>query len=496
MSVRDPRQMLQELVSKRILPLANRFKYSPETFNPNANWKPTILVVGNYSSGKSTLINEITGGTVQRTGQAPTDDCFTILTAADDSPDLEPMEVAEEIAGHTLVNDPKLPFGRFRRFGDRFLAHFVMKKIQAPALRDFALIDSPGMLDSVTERDRGYDYHLVLGQLAELADLVVLMFDPHKAGTIRETYDSIRSTLPLATSEDRVLFVMNRIDECRNVSDLLRSFGALCWNLSQMTGRKDVPRVYLTFSPSSKDHYPALNELRTEREELINRISDAPRVQTNNWLGKVDNNLRKLELIAQAMNAAATRYRTAFTSLLTRTAIGGLVGIVVIDTLLDWLVSHPRIGLIGRFFANDIGVATWIVPIVLLVLVLTGGYYYIAKIWKPRFHQRLLENVDELPKLPDRYSRDLWESVRKHVLTILEDPASYSLFSSYTRPLASLRKIIDVDLRELYEVHFRRRNSASNSSISTLGDKHAPPSQGAGDDSHHPSSVANASSSH
>ena len=88
----------------------------------------------------------------------------------------------------------------------------------------------------------------MVGDLAEIADLILILFDPHKAGTIREAYTSIRDTLPKSTFEDRIMFVLNRIDECVSLKDLLRVYGTLCWNLSQITGRKDIPAIYLTYS--------------------------------------------------------------------------------------------------------------------------------------------------------------------------------------------------------------------------------------------------------
>jgi EH domain-containing protein 1 len=60
------------------------------------------------------------------------------------------------------------------------------------------------MLDSITERDRGYNYQDVIGDLAQIADLVLVLFDPHKAGTVREAHTSLRDTLPAKTFEDRV----------------------------------------------------------------------------------------------------------------------------------------------------------------------------------------------------------------------------------------------------------------------------------------------------
>ncbi|MBT6339816.1 MAG: dynamin family protein, partial [Desulfobacula sp.] len=198
---------LQSKVKKTLSPLFLKYHLNFSNLDAILKWRPIVLVIGNYSSGKSTLINELLGQDIQRTGQAPTDDSFTIITAG------VAGEEAREIPGSTLVNDDTLPFGGFKKFGERFMSHFLMKKMENPVLENMAIIDSPGMLDSVTEKDRGYDYMAVLGEMANLADLIVLMFDPHKAGTIKETYTAIRSTLPEKSGEDRIIFVMSRVDE-------------------------------------------------------------------------------------------------------------------------------------------------------------------------------------------------------------------------------------------------------------------------------------------
>src|SRR6185312_3854842 len=97
-------------------------------------------------------------------------------------------------------------------------------------------------------------------------------FDPHKAGTVREAHASLRTTLPAKTFEDRVLFVLNRVDECDNLSDLLRVYGTLCWNLSQMLGRKDIPPICLTYAASGlasgRPPAPYLSYLENQRAEL------------------------------------------------------------------------------------------------------------------------------------------------------------------------------------------------------------------------------------
>ena len=72
---------LQHKVKRSLSPLFAKYKLDFSNLESILKWKPIVLVIGNYSSGKSTLINELLGEDIQRTGQAPTDDSFTIITA-------------------------------------------------------------------------------------------------------------------------------------------------------------------------------------------------------------------------------------------------------------------------------------------------------------------------------------------------------------------------------------------------------------------------------
>ena len=219
--VESLRKELVGIVEDKLSPLSEKYSFSKTRLEAGISWKPIVLVLGNYSSGKSTLINELLGAEIQKTGQAPTDDSFTVITQA--PAEQEDLEINRD--GMVLLNDPTYPFESFRKHGKRFASHFRLKSVKSDFLNNLAIIDTPGMLDSVSEKDRGYDYQEVIGEMAKLADLILVLFDPHKAGTIRETYESLRKTLPASTYEDRVMFVLNRVDECENLNDLLRVYG-------------------------------------------------------------------------------------------------------------------------------------------------------------------------------------------------------------------------------------------------------------------------------
>ncbi|MGL5096066.1 MAG: dynamin family protein, partial [Planctomycetia bacterium] len=411
----EVRQQLERLINEEIQPIAKRYGYQPQSLNLKTNWRPIVLIIGNYSSGKSTFINEMCGGTIQRTGQAPTDDCFTILLDADDegaaAAPTGTAEVVEEVPGSVLVNDPSLPFGGFKSFGNRFVSHFQMKKLKNSRLKQLAIIDSPGMLDSVAERDRGYNYQEVVGRLAELADLVVLIFDPYRAGTIKETYVSIRSTLPEYTSEDRVVFVLNRIDECKNLHDLLHCYGVLCWNLSQMTGRKDVPHIYLTYSPTLGRPDPVFMGLASQRDELIEKIEQAPRLQIGHMLGNVDNHLHKLEMLSRVLAKASRRFVLGTIGYIQLALAAVVVFAILGDFVLAWGTTGTANSFLGRVFAGTLSTSSFFVPLVLAVLGSAGAVYFYRNVFRPGFHQRLRETVDQWVALDTRYDQDMWESL-------------------------------------------------------------------------------------
>jgi len=113
------RSELVDMVTKCLTPVAKKYRYSSVSLESNIRWKPTVLLLGNYSSGKSTLINELLGGQIQATGQAPTDDSFTVISGTTDHLDW-PVQVIESRDGKALLNDSEFPFDLLKKHGQRF----------------------------------------------------------------------------------------------------------------------------------------------------------------------------------------------------------------------------------------------------------------------------------------------------------------------------------------------------------------------------------------
>ncbi len=405
---------LIEMVEEKLTPVALKYKYSEVPLESTIKWKPVVLILGNYSSGKSTLINEYIGGYIQDTGQAPTDDSFTVITYDPSESEDHVIRVTEEHDGAYLLNDPEFPFEKLKKYGRRFASHFRLKKVNSPFLKNLAIIDTPGMLDSVTERDRGYNYQDVIGDFARIADLILVLFDPHKAGTVQETYVALRETLPANTFEERILFVLNRIDECESMTDMLQVYGTLCWNLSQMTGRKDIPRIHLTYSScaarmSEKTDY--LKYLENQRDELRETILSAPDLRLDHLAGFVENHSESLDHFLEAL----VNYK--------KKALGFDVRFGVTASVFSLIVSFAVI-----FFLSLSGALGGMPVQLLMTFGMAGSVLcYITfvaafkNVFKNRFHKKIINDFDTITSLENQRRRDTWSVIRKLSETYLEE---------------------------------------------------------------------------
>jgi len=447
--IQELRSELLDLVEKRLSPIAKRYHYSETPLETTIRWRPLVLVLGNYSSGKSAMINEFLGEDIQATGQAPTDDSFTILTYGNPDREGDRIRVTEERDGKYLLNDPKFPFQNLKRHGQRFSSHFRLKKVNSPILKNFAIIDTPGMLDSIAEQGRGYNFQEVIGDLAQIADLILVLFDAHKAGTIRETHISLRDTLPAHTFEDRVIFVLNRIDECSSLSDLLRVYGTLCWNLSQITGRKDIPMIRLTYSSqaaarSANRHIPEagyLQYLENQREELKRAVLEAPRHRLDNQASFVELHSERLSQYLEALVGYGSKRRKFvlkqfFMGLLP--CIGGAAAVLSLLLnfgLMGWSPPPVMLGLFGG------------ISILFLFLWMT----VFTRMLVNRFHRKQLNHMDDLVSLDNQSRRDSWAAVRDPAVTYLQKTEGRLSLWRLEDDLSAVRSILEQGTKEIRE---------------------------------------------
>jgi GTPase SAR1 family protein len=273
---------------------------------------PFCLLVGNHSSGKSSFINYVLGQSIQKSGVAPTDDTFTVI-----APPGPAMPRIGDADGPTLVGNPDLGFQSLRQFGPALIHHTQLKVRQSPL--NFMLVDSPGMIDAPTNfaanrdskmMDRGYDFPGVIRWFAQRADVVLLFFDPDKPGTTGETMSVLLNSL--SGMDHKLLIVLNKADQFNKIHDFARAYGSLCWNLSKVIPRKDLPPIFTMSLPNDSKNNTlsaSLSDLEHTRDDVVQQVMQAPKRRIDNVITNLYDSTSMLILYSKIWNDVAMRYR-------------------------------------------------------------------------------------------------------------------------------------------------------------------------------------------
>uniref|UniRef100_A0A3Q1HFB5 EH-domain containing 2a n=1 Tax=Anabas testudineus TaxID=64144 RepID=A0A3Q1HFB5_ANATE len=263
---------LKNLYYKRLLPIEKYYSFhhfhSPSYEDADFDNKPMVLVMGQYSAGKTTFIRylieqEFPGS---RVGPEPTTDCFTALMYGD---------TERIIPGNALTVDPKKPFRNLNIFGNSFLNRLQCVQMPNQVLENISIIDTPGILTASKRKlSRGYDFPAVLRWFAERVDRIILLFDSHKLEFSDELTWAFGALLGF---EDKLRVVLNKADRMDS-QQLMRVYGALMWSLGKVFRTPEILRVYIgSFWSEPRqmcDHYQLIE---LEEEDLLSDIRNLPR---------------------------------------------------------------------------------------------------------------------------------------------------------------------------------------------------------------------------
>ncbi len=208
-------------VSRKLGLLSNE-----ETYTSTISWWPMISILGTFSAGKSTFINDYLGSPVQQTGNQAVDDKFTVVCYGKND---DPMT----LPGLALDADPRFPFYNISEEvnkvdpgeGNRVNLYLQLKTLNTDRLKGKILIDSPGF-DADSQRD---GILRITNHIVEMSDLVLIFFDARhpEPGAMRDTLEHLVGTTIGHKDANKVLYILNQIDTTAkedNLEDVIGSW--------------------------------------------------------------------------------------------------------------------------------------------------------------------------------------------------------------------------------------------------------------------------------
>jgi GTPase SAR1 family protein len=460
---------------------------------------PAVLLVGNHSSGKSSFINHVLGRQIQKAGVAPTDDAFTIIAPGPEDRDQDGpalyvfCEQVENLCFRCIrlcgfsssslisvffsffeyrIGDPDWGFSPLRQFGPTLIHHSLLK-IRRDLNANFIMIDTPGMIDSPgnatgflgkTPMDRGYDFQGVLRWMAERADVVCLFFDPDKPGTTGETLSVLLHSL--SGMDHKLLIVLNKADQFEKMHDFARAYGSLCWNLSKVIPRKDLPRIYTMCLPStiSNDDLTPVSvlqqDLETARHEVVEQIRQAPARRVDNVITLLYDSCCLLEMQAKLLQDWHARKSKLFWK-----AVQQVTGVLTVGSAATALWHTTAAATVSSAAAVTSGMAA-------TVLLSTSGllWYHSTALqaWTEqsqsatelsaafsRTHAREIQNGDE-------YTAAVWQRLRHTLPTALSQSPSKPSTKDIQYLQSILREQIPALRRQVSPQHYGKSSNAND----------------------------------
>ena len=290
---------LKRLYRKKIRPLELSSKYghfhSPPLSPSDFDSKPMVLLLGQYSVGKTSFIRYLLGRDFpgQRIGPEPTTDRFVAIVKGEVGGD-------KIIPGAALCSQADRPFRGLSSFGNNFLNRFEGVEMDSPILNNITLVDTPGILSGQKQSiGRNYDYEQVMRWFAERADLIIIMFDAHKL----DISDELKRVIELLKPhQDKVRVLLNKADSV-STQQLMRVYGALMWSLGKVMLTPEVCRVYMgSFwgAPLKNREQAAL--LMRERQDLFDDIARLPQNAVMRRINELVKRARSVKVHAYIMH--------------------------------------------------------------------------------------------------------------------------------------------------------------------------------------------------
>lgn len=125
-----------------------------------------------------------------------------------------------------------------------------------------------------------------------------------------------------AGMDHKLHIVLNKADQFRKIHDFARAYGSLCWNLSKVIQRKDLPRIHTMCLPPAYQSRASgdqsaeaeslgqgLIDLESTREEVVREVLNAPKRRVDNEITRLADSIALLQMHCLVVDEAVRQYR-------------------------------------------------------------------------------------------------------------------------------------------------------------------------------------------
>jgi len=305
-----------------------------ESYATGISWWPLISILGTFSAGKSTFINDYTAVKLQQTGNQAVDDKFTVVCFSQE-------DEVRVLPGLSLDADPRFPFYQISEEiekvaageGARIDSYLQLKTCPSDQLRGKILIDSPGF-DADAQRNSTLR---ITDHIIDLSDLVLVFFDARhpEPGAMQDTLEHLVSGTIRRNDAGKFLFILNQIDTTAGEDNLEEVVAA--WQRAIVQHGLSTGRFYCLFNESAgidiKD--PAVEKRITARrdkdlEEIKSRMAEVSVERVYRIIGALENTANQIE------SHAIPRINEARDSWMKKVLLFDGISYAIILALLGW----------------------------------------------------------------------------------------------------------------------------------------------------------------
>lgn len=122
----------------------------------------------------------------------------------------------------------------------------------------------------------------------------------------------------LSGMDHKLLIVLNKADQFHKIHDFARAYGSLCWNLSKVIPRKDLPPIFTMSLPNEQNQKASLSsslsDLEHTRDEVVEQVMQAPKRRIDNVITNLYDSTSMLRLYSRIWNDVISRYNKEWRS--------------------------------------------------------------------------------------------------------------------------------------------------------------------------------------